>query len=108
MKLMRMKRVLNLIKRRMNKRLKMMKKKRMKSLLKTPSNYTDDEDETNVESKVEDKAEGDEDKEIEYTADQFDDDVDIRLNEPVNTDEGFIQKEGTNAEMINIQQGNET
>ncbi|GKE90928.1 hypothetical protein Tco_1572023 [Tanacetum coccineum] len=27
--------------------------------VKTPSNYTDDEDETNVESKVEDKAEGD-------------------------------------------------
>ncbi|GKC48789.1 hypothetical protein Tco_1071534 [Tanacetum coccineum] len=50
--------------------------------VKTMSNYTDDEDETNVESKVEDKAE-------------------------VNTDEGFIQKEGTDAEMINVQQGNE-
>ncbi|GJZ51895.1 hypothetical protein Tco_0606410 [Tanacetum coccineum] len=54
--------------------------------VKTPSNYTstDDEDETN-----------------------FDDDVDVRLNEPVNTDEGFIQKEGTDAKMINVQQGNE-
>ncbi|GJR91275.1 hypothetical protein Tco_0215286 [Tanacetum coccineum] len=52
--------------------------------VKTPSNYnsTDDEDETNVESKDENKAE-------------------------VNTDEGFIQKEGTDAEMINVQQGNE-
>ncbi|GKC17051.1 hypothetical protein Tco_1013833 [Tanacetum coccineum] len=50
--------------------------------VKTPSNYTDDEDETNVESKVEDNA-------------------------GVNTDEGFIQKEGTDAEMINVQQGNE-
>ncbi|GKA59066.1 hypothetical protein Tco_0758379 [Tanacetum coccineum] len=50
--------------------------------VKTMSNYTDDEDETNVESKVEDKAE-------------------------VNTDEGFIQKEGTDAKMINVQQGNE-
>ncbi|GKG48223.1 hypothetical protein Tco_0510108, partial [Tanacetum coccineum] len=29
------------------------------------------------------------------------------LNEPVDTDKGFIQKEGTDAEMINVQQGNE-
>ncbi|GJZ59676.1 hypothetical protein Tco_0615492 [Tanacetum coccineum] len=50
--------------------------------VKTPSNYTDDEDETNVESKVEDKAE-------------------------VNTNEEFIQKEGTDTKMINVQQGNE-
>ncbi|GKC53073.1 hypothetical protein Tco_1075818, partial [Tanacetum coccineum] len=72
-------------------------------------NYTstDDEDETNVESKVENKAEGDEDKGMDYTTNQFDDDVDERMNEPVNTNEGFIQKEGTDAEMINVQQGNE-
>ncbi|GKE15985.1 hypothetical protein Tco_1423562 [Tanacetum coccineum] len=75
--------------------------------VKTLSNYTDDEDETNVESKVEDNAEGNEDKGMDYTTNQFDDDVDVRLNEPVNTDEGFIQKEGTDAEMINVQQGNE-
>ncbi|GKD79885.1 hypothetical protein Tco_1342506 [Tanacetum coccineum] len=75
--------------------------------VKTPSHSTDDEDETNVESKVEDKAEGDDDKGMDYTTNQFDDDVDVRLNEPVNTDEGFIQKEGTDAEMINVQQGNE-
>ncbi|GJW09250.1 hypothetical protein Tco_1575077 [Tanacetum coccineum] len=75
--------------------------------VKTPSNYTDDKDETNDESKVEDNAEGDEDKGMGYTTNQFDDDVDVRLNEPVNTGEGLIQKEGTNAEMINIQQGNE-
>ncbi|GKA68215.1 hypothetical protein Tco_0768132 [Tanacetum coccineum] len=50
--------------------------------VKTPSNSTDDEDETNVESKAENKV-------------------------VVNTDEGFIQKEGTDAEMINVQQGNE-
>ncbi|GKE24866.1 hypothetical protein Tco_1436378 [Tanacetum coccineum] len=76
---------------------------------KTPSNYnsTNDEDETNVESKVKDKAEGDKDKGMDYTTNQFDDDVELRLNEPVNTDEGFIQKEDTNAEMINVQQGNE-
>ncbi|GJT33630.1 hypothetical protein Tco_0924049 [Tanacetum coccineum] len=29
------------------------------------------------------------------------------MNEPVTTDEGFIQKEGIDAEMINVQQGNE-
>ncbi|GKD17299.1 hypothetical protein Tco_1206457, partial [Tanacetum coccineum] len=29
------------------------------------------------------------------------------MNEPVTTDEGFIQKEGTDAEMINVQKGNE-
>ncbi|GKB28943.1 retrovirus-related pol polyprotein from transposon TNT 1-94 [Tanacetum coccineum] len=77
--------------------------------VKTPTNYssTDDEDETNIESKVEDKAEGDKDKGMDYTTNQFDDDVDVRLNEPVNTDEGFIQKEGTDAQLINVQQGNE-
>ncbi|GJS32673.1 hypothetical protein Tco_0531055 [Tanacetum coccineum] len=69
--------------------------------VKTPSISTDDEDETNDESKVEDKAEGDEDKGMDYTTNQFDDDVNVRLNEPVDTDEGFIQKEGTDAEMIN-------
>nr|GEV17650.1 retrovirus-related Pol polyprotein from transposon TNT 1-94 [Tanacetum cinerariifolium] len=60
-------------------------------------------DETNVESKVENKVEGDEDKGMDYTTNQFDDDVDERLNEPVNTDEGFIQKEGTDAKMINTE-----
>ncbi|GJR57744.1 hypothetical protein Tco_1499906 [Tanacetum coccineum] len=71
--------------------------------VKTPSNDTDDEDET----KSKDKAEGDEDEGMNYTTNQFDDDVDLRVNEPVTTDEGFIQKEGTNAEMTNVQQGNE-
>ncbi|GJU35477.1 hypothetical protein Tco_1183831 [Tanacetum coccineum] len=71
--------------------------------VKTPSNSINDEDENNVE----DKAKGDEDKEIDYTTNQFDDDVDVRLNDPVNTDEGLIRKKGTDAEMINVQQGNE-
>ncbi|GKB68569.1 hypothetical protein Tco_0929981 [Tanacetum coccineum] len=71
--------------------------------VKTPSNDTDDED----ESKIKDKAEGDEDGGMDYTTNQFDDDVDLRMNEPVTTDKGFIQKEGTDAEMINVQQGNE-
>ncbi|GJZ45987.1 retrovirus-related pol polyprotein from transposon TNT 1-94 [Tanacetum coccineum] len=66
--------------------------------VKTPSISIDDEDETNDESKVEDKAEGDEDKGMYYTTNQFDDDVNVRLNEPVDTDEGLIQKEGTNAD----------
>ncbi|GJX49170.1 hypothetical protein Tco_0276015 [Tanacetum coccineum] len=72
--------------------------------VKTPSNDTNDEDET----KIKDKAEGDEDDGMDYTTNQFDDDVNVRLNEPVTTDEGFIQKEGTDAEMTNVQQGNET
>ncbi|GKC31558.1 hypothetical protein Tco_1038852, partial [Tanacetum coccineum] len=50
---------------------------------------------------------GDEDEGINYATNQFDDDVDLRVNEPVTTDEGFIQKEGTDAKMTNVQQGNE-
>ncbi|GJY91509.1 hypothetical protein Tco_0506705 [Tanacetum coccineum] len=60
-------------------------------------------DETNDESKVEDKAEGDEDKRMDYTTSQFKDDVNVRLNEPVDADEGLIQKEGTDAKMINTE-----
>nr|GEY47944.1 hypothetical protein [Tanacetum cinerariifolium] len=75
--------------------------------VKIPSNDTDDEDETNIKDKDEDEGEGDEDEGMDYTTNQFDDDVDLRMNEPVTTDEGFIQKDGTNAEKINVQQGNE-
>nr|GEV22015.1 hypothetical protein [Tanacetum cinerariifolium] len=49
----------------------------------------DDEDET----KITNKAEGDEDEEIDYTTSQLYDDVDIRLIKPVYTDEGFVQEE---------------
>ncbi|GKC73900.1 hypothetical protein Tco_1119783 [Tanacetum coccineum] len=70
--------------------------------VRTPSNDSDNEDET----KIVDKAEGDKDEEMDFTTSQLYDDVDIRLNEPVDTDKGFIQKEGTDAEKINIQQGN--
>ncbi|GJS15337.1 hypothetical protein Tco_0409809 [Tanacetum coccineum] len=70
-------------------------------LLKTSSNDSDDE------GKITDKAEGDEDEEIDYTTSQLYDDVDIRLNELVDTDKGFIQEEGTDVEITNIQQGNE-
>ncbi|GJX36934.1 hypothetical protein Tco_0248491 [Tanacetum coccineum] len=58
--------------------------------VKTPSISTDDEDVTNDESKVKDKAEGDEDEGLDYTTNQFDDDLDLRMNELVTTDEGFI------------------
>ncbi|GKB74603.1 hypothetical protein Tco_0936015, partial [Tanacetum coccineum] len=56
-------------------------------LVKTPSNDSDDEDET----KITDKVEGDEDEEIDYTTSQLYDDVDMWLNEPVDSDKGFVQ-----------------
>ncbi|GJY30787.1 hypothetical protein Tco_0414282 [Tanacetum coccineum] len=65
-----------------------------------------DENESD-ETKFTNKAEGDEDEEIDYTTSQLYNDVDIRLNEPVNSDKGFVQEEGTDAAMTNIQQGNE-
>ncbi|GJX24555.1 hypothetical protein Tco_0230851, partial [Tanacetum coccineum] len=71
-------------------------------LVKTLSNDSDDEDET----KFTDKAECDEDEEMDYTTSQLYDDVDIRLNEPVDSDKGFVQEEATNATMTNVQQGN--
>ncbi|GJS73724.1 hypothetical protein Tco_0706565 [Tanacetum coccineum] len=72
-------------------------------LVKTPSNDSDDEDET----KITDKAKGDEDEDMDYTTIQLYDDVDIRLNEPLDTDKGLVQEEGTDAAMTNVQQGNE-
>ncbi|GJX23941.1 hypothetical protein Tco_0228386 [Tanacetum coccineum] len=54
-----------------------------------------------------DKAEGDEDEEMDYTTSQLYNDVDIRLNELVDSDKGFVQEEGTDATMTNVQQGNE-
>ncbi|GJW96566.1 hypothetical protein Tco_0178374 [Tanacetum coccineum] len=63
--------------------------------VKTSSNDSDDEDETKITNKVE----GDEDEEMDYTTSQLYDDVDIRLNEPVDTNKGFVQEEGTDAAM---------
>nr|GEU73614.1 monodehydroascorbate reductase [Tanacetum cinerariifolium] len=71
---------------------------------KSKENDEDDGDED--ETKITDKVEGDEDEEVNFTTSQPHD-VDIRLNEPVDTDEGFVQYEGTDAAMTNIQQGNE-
>nr|GEV31590.1 hypothetical protein [Tanacetum cinerariifolium] len=51
-------------------------------------NEEDDEDET----KTTDKVEGDEDEEMDFTTSRLYDDVDIRLIEPVDTDEGFVQE----------------
>ncbi|GJZ40019.1 hypothetical protein Tco_0586582 [Tanacetum coccineum] len=65
--------------------------------VKTPSNDYDDEDETNIT----DKAEGDEDEEMDYTTSQLYDDVDIRLNEPVDTDKGVATLEKEVAELKN-------
>ncbi|GKB92675.1 hypothetical protein Tco_0964947 [Tanacetum coccineum] len=70
------------------------------------SEHETDENESD-ETKITDKAEGDEDEEMDYTTSQLYDDVDIRLNEPVDSDKGFVQEEGTDAAMTNIQQGNE-
>nr|GEX21159.1 hypothetical protein [Tanacetum cinerariifolium] len=66
-------------------------------------NKEDDEDETNII----DNSKGDKDKEMDYTTSQLYDDVDIGLNEPVDTNEGFVQEEGTDATMTNVQHGNE-
>nr|GEV11718.1 hypothetical protein [Tanacetum cinerariifolium] len=65
----------------------------------TDENESDD---TNAESKIDDYTEGDEDKGIDDTTKLLYDDVDVRLNEPVPTDEGLVQKEGVDAEMINV------
>nr|GEU55161.1 hypothetical protein [Tanacetum cinerariifolium] len=70
-------------------------------LVKTFSNDFDDE------AKITDKAEGHEDEEMDYTTSQLYDDMDIWLNEPVQADDETIQKEGTDAELTNLQQGND-
>nr|GEU58717.1 hypothetical protein [Tanacetum cinerariifolium] len=69
--------------------------------VRTPSNDSYDE------TKNSDKGEGDEDEEMDYTTSQLYDDVDIQLNKPVQADDEMVQKEGTDAELTNIQQGNE-
>ncbi|GJX54336.1 hypothetical protein Tco_0282705 [Tanacetum coccineum] len=72
-------------------------------LVKTPSDNPNNEDET----KITDKAKGDEDEEMDYTKNMLYDDVDIRLNEPIDTDKEFVQEEGTDAAMTNVQHKNE-
>nr|GEV88497.1 copia protein [Tanacetum cinerariifolium]GEV89626.1 copia protein [Tanacetum cinerariifolium] len=72
-------------------------------IVKSLSNDSNDED----EKKVADKAEGNEDEEMDYTTSHLYDDVDIRLNVLVDSDKGFVQEEGTNVAITNLQQGNE-
>ncbi|GKA50923.1 hypothetical protein Tco_0744119 [Tanacetum coccineum] len=55
----------------------------------------------------EESTESDEDEDMDYTTSQLYDDVNIRLNKPVQADDETVQKEGTDAEMINVQRGNE-
>ncbi|GJU68702.1 reverse transcriptase domain-containing protein [Tanacetum coccineum] len=65
------------------------------------------ENESGFEYDQEENEEEIEDDEEEEEDAVFDDDVNVRLNEPVETDEGFIHKQGTDAKMTNVQQGNE-
>nr|GEV14471.1 Gag-Pol polyprotein [Tanacetum cinerariifolium] len=74
----------------------------MDEFVKTSSIDSDDEDET----KINDKAKGDEDKEMDYITSQLYDDVDIRLHKLVDTDKGFVQEENNDVAMTNVQQGN--
>ncbi|GJV94551.1 hypothetical protein Tco_1546128 [Tanacetum coccineum] len=74
------------------------------------SHQEENEEEIENDEEKEDefvKTKGDEDEGMYYATNKFDDDVNVRLNELVDTDEGLIQKEGTDAEMTNVQQGNE-
>ncbi|GKF49610.1 hypothetical protein Tco_0142861, partial [Tanacetum coccineum] len=66
----------------------------------------DEVDQEENESK-DDEIESDEDKGMDDTTDQFDDDVDARLKEPIQTDKEVVQGGGADAEMIDAQQGNE-
>ncbi|GJX73496.1 hypothetical protein Tco_0312091 [Tanacetum coccineum] len=51
--------------------------------------------------------EGDEEKGMYDTTNKFDDDVDVRLNEPTQTDKEVVQHEVADAKMNDAQQGNE-
>ncbi|GKG54894.1 hypothetical protein Tco_0562881, partial [Tanacetum coccineum] len=62
-------------------------------------------DDDDLELKSNDETEGDE--EIDDTTDQFDNDADARLEEPTVTAADLVQGEGTDAEIIESQQGNE-
>nr|GEX95138.1 hypothetical protein [Tanacetum cinerariifolium] len=64
------------------------------------SEHETDESESGSESDHEENEKA-EDEEMDYTTSQLYDDVDIKLNEPVNTDKGFVQEESTDATMTN-------
>ncbi|GJW58597.1 hypothetical protein Tco_0105328 [Tanacetum coccineum] len=67
-----------------------------------------EEEEVDQENESEDdEIESDEDKRMDDITNQFDDDVDIRLEEPTQTGKEVVQGEGADVEMIDAQQGNE-
>ncbi|GKC78993.1 hypothetical protein Tco_1129767 [Tanacetum coccineum] len=67
-----------------------------------------EEEEVDQENESEDdEIESDEDTGMDDTADQFDDDVGTRLEEPTQTSKEVVQGEGADVEMIDTQQGNE-
>ncbi|GKE01882.1 hypothetical protein Tco_1389865, partial [Tanacetum coccineum] len=72
----------------------------------TPS-PTNDKDDDYLESESDDVIKSDEEKGIDDTTYQFNDDVDARLKEPTQTDKEIVQGEGADAEMNDAQQGNE-
>ncbi|GJU08178.1 hypothetical protein Tco_1124608 [Tanacetum coccineum] len=67
----------------------------------------DDKDDDNQESESDDVIKSDEEKGMDDTTYQFDDDVDARLKEPTQTVKEVVQCEGVDTEMNNAQQGNE-
>nr|GEY81371.1 hypothetical protein [Tanacetum cinerariifolium] len=77
------------------------KKEEEDEFVRTPFNDFDED-----ETKITDKAKGDKDEEIDYITSQLYNNVDIRLNKPIDTDKRFVQEEGTDAAMTNVQQGN--
>ncbi|GKE06877.1 hypothetical protein Tco_1398895 [Tanacetum coccineum] len=68
---------------------------------------TDDKDDDNLESESDDVIKSDEEKGMDDTTYQFDDDVDVRLKEPTQTDKEVVQGEGVDAKMNDAQQGNQ-
>nr|GEV64106.1 hypothetical protein [Tanacetum cinerariifolium] len=68
---------------------------------------TDDEEDANLELKNDYKIEGDEDRGMDDTTNQFNDDVDARLNEPTQTDEEVVQDKEADVEMTDAQEEKE-
>ncbi|GJU48279.1 hypothetical protein Tco_1217834 [Tanacetum coccineum] len=67
-----------------------------------------EEEEVDQENKSkDDEIESDEDKGMDDTTDQFDNDVDAKLEEPTQTGKEIVQGKGADVEMDEAQQGNE-
>nr|GEW07954.1 hypothetical protein [Tanacetum cinerariifolium] len=83
----------------MIKRMTVMMKKHTQRMNTNKDDEEDVKDEfvKTASNESDDKVEGDEDEEMDYSTSQLYDDVDIRLNEPVDTDKRFVQEEDTNA-----------